>query len=431
MIERRLTPFPTIIVSLLIGILVTTYAAHAVDVIVGIPPLNPDPGQEFQVDITVEMGSDVLGSYLFRFVYDPAVVNIVSIDGGLTSEFSAPPTSDPAMFTTGSTLFAASQPSMTSPSGFISVAQLTLVAVGLEAESSNLDVEIISLNDGNTQPISSLALFPSSVLIGFDAIADPDDDGLNNQGELTNGTDFNNPDTDGDSLEDGFEVFGGLDPLDDGSTNPSQGASGDPDNDGHINSSEAQVGSNPNNDHSQPVDMTLNLDVGEQLVFYPANLVPGFSAFDLLNELNTGSDSISEIQSFQGGNLTQVAFINNGLEGDDFPLSSGEGVLAFIDSPKSIPFLDAVDCPAIDFFAGANMIGIRCIPSGYSAFQMLSDIGDENSIVAIQRLNRETSRYETAIYENGIPTGIDFSIQSGEAYIVHMLANRFSFDPLQ
>ena len=82
------------------------------------------------------------------------------------------------------------------------------------------------------------------------------------------GTDDNNPDTDGDGLEDGWEVANGLDPLDSGepddrdieNTNadgedageqnetfpdPDNGPYGDPDRDGLTNEQEAAIGTNP------------------------------------------------------------------------------------------------------------------------------------------------------------------------------------------
>ena len=47
--------------------------------------------------------------------------------------------------------------------------------------------------------------------------ADYDEDGLSDRMETTQyGTDFDNNDTDGDGLLDGWEVANGLDPLDDG-----------------------------------------------------------------------------------------------------------------------------------------------------------------------------------------------------------------------
>ena len=50
-----------------------------------------------------------------------------------------------------------------------------------------------------------------------DGGADYDNDGLSDRMETTQyGTDFDNNDTDGDGLLDGWEVANGLDPLDDG-----------------------------------------------------------------------------------------------------------------------------------------------------------------------------------------------------------------------
>jgi hypothetical protein len=103
--------------------------------------------------------------------------------------------------------------------------------------------------------------------------ADYDEDGLSDRMEITQyGTDFDNDDTDGDGLLDGWEVANGLDPLDDGdadfgeiesSQNPNEddvttgennetfpdpdnGPMGDPDRDGLPNGEEAEYGTNPN-----------------------------------------------------------------------------------------------------------------------------------------------------------------------------------------
>ena len=98
---------------------------------------------------------------------------------------------------------------------------------------------------------------------------DFDNDGLPDRMEQTlYGTDFRKNDTDGDGLEDGWEVENGLDPLDSGEpdteeiTNenadneeageqnetfpdPDNGPFGDPDRDGLTNQQEAEIGTNP------------------------------------------------------------------------------------------------------------------------------------------------------------------------------------------
>ena len=74
-----------------------------------------------------------------------------------------------------------------------------------------------------------------------DGGADWDGDGLTNAEEQTHGTNFNNPDSDGDGLPDGWEVSNGLNPTNGGDAN------GDPDGDGLTNAQEYAMGTNPNN----------------------------------------------------------------------------------------------------------------------------------------------------------------------------------------
>jgi hypothetical protein len=80
---------------------------------------------------------------------------------------------------------------------------------------------------------------------------DPDGDDFDYDG-LTNWDEVNtyqtNPlewDTDGDGLSDDWEIANYLDPNDDGSIDPANGANGDPDSDGLTNESEYWYGANP------------------------------------------------------------------------------------------------------------------------------------------------------------------------------------------
>ena len=77
------------------------------------------------------------------------------------------------------------------------------------------------------------------------------------QGPLNNGTGtnsiiitFGDSDFDGDGLPDWWEQQYGLDPLDDGTVNPDNGASGDPDGDGFSNLQEFLAGTDPKNSNS-------------------------------------------------------------------------------------------------------------------------------------------------------------------------------------
>ncbi|MCC6352962.1 MAG: hypothetical protein IT577_03695, partial [Verrucomicrobiae bacterium] len=77
-----------------------------------------------------------------------------------------------------------------------------------------------------------------------------DNDGLSPLDEYRYGTNPGNPDTDGDGLPDGWEAAHGLDPTDDGSRDPANGASGDPDADGIGNPDEMDFELDPKVDDS-------------------------------------------------------------------------------------------------------------------------------------------------------------------------------------
>lgn len=153
-VTPTLTPTPTV-----------TATPTDADVFVGTPPFNPNPGQKFAIDISVDVKARVLGSYFFRLQYDPAVVVVTAIDGGTTAEFTAAPSTDSSTFASGTTPFAAAQGSTTSPTGLVNVATITLQAAGGAGAGSNLDLAVESLFDAGTDALSA-SVFPSSVLIG-------------------------------------------------------------------------------------------------------------------------------------------------------------------------------------------------------------------------------------------------------------------------
>jgi hypothetical protein len=597
-------------------------AARAADVVVAAPALNPDPGELFSVPITAEVGAAVLGGYAFALSYDPAVVHVVSVAGGSTPEFGLPPVTAPASFASGSTPFAAAQGSLLSPTGAVVVATVTFQAVGAAGTSSSIGLDVSSLVDAGGSELP-FGVFPTSVLIGFDPALDPDGDGLTNAQELAAGTDFEDADSDddglddgfevrggldpldaagaqgaggdpdgdglsnaveqgagcdptdddgdgdglvdpaeaaagtdcaladsdGDGLTDGFEVAGGLDPLDDGSVDPNDGAagdpdldgldnageqaagtdpasadsdgdglpdgfevaggldpqddgsldvangpagdpdgdglanaaeriagtapdqadsdgdtlpdgwevdhgldpldggagdpangaSGDPDADGHPNEVELRIGSDPQDDHSQPIEREIGLVPGFQPLSYPLPLPPLPTSFDLIVVLavDPAADlnrliSIDGIEGGQGPVLTTSLdrSFQAGPVGESFGIDAGQGVLAEVIRDGTLPLYGVVQCAATDLVAGVGVVGFPCLPPGYTARQLLQDLGTPAQVASVQRFDVASGRFETAAYVGGVPAGSDFPIQVGEAYLVHMLVDRPGFDPL-
>jgi hypothetical protein len=233
-------------------------------------------------------------------------------------------------------------------------------------------------------------------------------------------------------------VNNGLDPNDDGSGDPTNGATGDPDLDNHGNLEEFQIGSDPQDFRSRPVDLSMGLVPGFLPVAFPLEPPADFSSFDLVSILgdDPGSDQVrvDAIQGVENGmGPAMTSTLDNDTRiasGDDFPVAKGEGVFASVRFDANVEFQGPIQCEAIDLAAGVNLVSPPCLPTGYSAFAMLQDIGTESVIAGIQRFNADSGRFESATYAGGVPAGSDFLIQPGEAYIVHTRTARPGFDPL-
>ena len=161
----------------------------------------------------------------------------------------------------------------------------------------------------------------------------------------------------------------------------------------------------------------------------PANPI---SAIGLLKLLGTEAQEIKRLDTATG-TYQAVARSGAGFVGSDFPLNGLDSLI--INAGKEISGHISGHNPVattVDLFTGVNGLTIPNPPEGLDAFGLLSLIGNESVVSAIQHFNRFTGEFETAAYQDGIPTGINFPIapsadvhvfnqaQLGTSYLVHM-----------
>ena len=60
------------------------------------------------------------------------------------------------------------------------------------------------------------------------------------------------------------------------------------------------------------------------------------------------------------------------------------------------------------------------VPTGLGAFELMEALGDETEVHALDRFELEASSFERAQYEGGAPAGVDFPIERGTGYVLHM-----------
>jgi len=104
--------------------------------------------------------------------------------------------------------------------------------------------------------------------------------------------------------------------------------------------------------------------------------------------------------------------ISDGDEDMDFDgLSNAEELTRGTD-PKA---------PDVHLSIGLNLFGYPVeVPAGYTSYDLIVDLGTEAEVEKIQRYDPVTGTFETTTYESGAPSGEEFSILSGEGYLVYM-----------
>lgn len=227
---------------------------------------------------------------------------------------------------------------------------------------------------------------------------DDDNDGLTDAYEINfTATNPLTPDSDGDLIPDDLE---------------------DMDFDGTNNADELIRGTNPQNPD-------ILLSTGLNLFGYPVGVPAGYTSYDMIADLGTEN----EIEKIQRYNSTtgefETTFYESGVAGGtEFDIVSGEGYYVYAKQAKSISFAGSIFSPMINLVQGVNLVSIPAMPANFNSYDFLSYLGFTEDIANIQRFNSETGAFDTTVYWNNRPSGVKFPIINGEAYLIHMKADK-------
>jgi len=445
--------------------------AGAADVFVTPPPFNPAPAEQVAFELLVDIGPDVLGSYAFTLTYDPAVVHVSGIAGGTTAEFSGAPATNPATFASGSTPLAAAQGSSVSPSGFLSVATVTLAAVGLPGDSSDLDLPSVSMFDAQFEAVDA-TVFPTSVVV---AVPEVPSDLVFADGATLEWTDL----ADIPSYNVYRGTFGGSFGFDHACHLSGLGAAtaavpGDPAVSGTgfyylasavRNGVEGSLGTTsggqfrPNlspcasarsatgSDSAPPARVIARPVLPDSRPApnsAPAPAAPEPTGLPVLaasgdvdgDGRRSDRDARRILEAVVGARTLDLeARAAADVTGDGrldpadaqmllrFVAGGGEPAEAAGDAAYAV-VLGSSDCSGVTIRAGLNSVRMRCLPEGYTAFRLLADLGAVDG-EAVQ--SWDGTRYRTARREAGALLGEDFPIVPLERYLILAHVDRPAF----
>ena len=174
----------------------------------------------------------------------------------------------------------------------------------------------------------------------------------------------------------------------------------------------------------QPVFQNQNLvAVGDALVAYAQN------AYGLLSVWGTnGAVSITQYPSLVPAVAEQTAVLNNGApSGANFSLVAGTFLFVKFSSFQVLD-LGINNSTTLNLASGANVFGYTAFPDGYSAWQLLRQLGPGNAS-SVRMLDAQSGLWREAGFSSGSLIGDDFSIPNVAVLMVNMTAAVNQFVP--
>ena len=163
---------------------------------------------------------------------------------------------------------------------------------------------------------------------------------------------------------------------------------------------------------------TIHLKKGFNLIAIPEDVT---SMPDLKDWLPVLGDSlkIKKVMVYDGQAGKFITLIPGDTSNPGFILKGGEGLIVYAKQDKDITFTSIL-CSTLNLKPGFNLVGFTCFANGYSAYQLLTVLGNGN-VSSIQRYATEKGGFETAGFgPDGQLAGLDFSIVAGEGYFIYM-----------
>ena len=195
-------------------------------------------------------------------------------------------------------------------------------------------------------------------------------------------------------------------------------ADGDTDGDGATNEEEVNANSDPFNSSSYPATTSVQLKKGFNLIAIPADVTGQPDLRDWLPAFGDNSE-IEKVMVYDNQAGKFITLLPGDASNPSFMLEGGEGFIVYAKQDKEITFTSVL-CSALNLKSGFNIVGFSCPVYGYSAYQLLNELGSEN-VSSIQRYSTEKGAFETAGFtQDGQVASVDFSIVAGEGYFIFM-----------
>jgi hypothetical protein len=165
----------------------------------------------------------------------------------------------------------------------------------------------------------------------------------------------------------------------------------------------------------------IDLMPGLNLVGYPVAVPTDETASTLLARF-LNADESGRIQRYNSATSFFDVFVDDSVSqsGIDFDIADSEGYMVYVDQKKKVIFAGDKVCDDLVLSAGYHLVTLPCATPGFSSYDLFNQLGGDQAVASIQRLNKTTGQFESTGSSRTGPAGPDFPIRGGEGYIIHM-----------